>query len=90
MFCCSACVIGMLWTVTSEDTDCMTVTLLNSWLPGKPVEISNFNSSLEFSNKELELLRLLGHVRECAKVYSNSAALVARGIPVTMVEDSDL
>uniref|UniRef100_A0A1B6MC13 separase n=1 Tax=Graphocephala atropunctata TaxID=36148 RepID=A0A1B6MC13_9HEMI len=84
----SPCVIGMLWTVTSDDTDCITVALLNSWLPGQPVDLRSFRSGGDMlsTHKEPELLRLLREARETANVYSNSAALIARGIPIKMRE----
>ncbi|XP_046672802.1 separin [Homalodisca vitripennis] len=82
------CVIGMQWTVTSDDTDCITVMLLNSWLPGPILDLSSFRSAGDMlsSRKEPELLRLLRDARETANNYSNSAALIARGIPVKMRE----
>lgn len=35
----SGCTLGMLWPVTSEDTDRITMTLANIYLPGHPVDI---------------------------------------------------
>ncbi|XP_054278571.1 uncharacterized protein LOC128997018 [Macrosteles quadrilineatus] len=85
----SACVIGMLWTVTSDDTDCMTVMILNSWLPGEPIDLKPFRTTGDMlaPNKEPELLRLMRFARETSQAYSNAAALVARGIPIKMVEN---
>uniref|UniRef100_A0A1B6GBW6 separase n=1 Tax=Cuerna arida TaxID=1464854 RepID=A0A1B6GBW6_9HEMI len=82
------CVIGMQWTVTSDDTDCITVMLLNSWLPGPIMDLTSFRSGGDMlsSRKEPELLRLMRDARETANNYSNSAALIARGIPVKMRE----
>jgi hypothetical protein len=37
-------------------------------------------------SQESELLRLMRYARETARAYSNGAALVARGIPVRMVQ----
>lgn len=85
---CSACVIGMQWTVTSDDADCMAVMILNSWLPGEPVDLTSFRMQGDMlsTQKEPELLRLLRHARDAAHMYFNAAALIARGIPIKMVD----
>lgn len=85
---CSPCVIGMQWTVTSDDTDCMAVMLLNSWLPGCPLDMTGFRPAGDMLTipKEPELLRLLRHARETAHLLSNAASLIARGLPVTITD----
>lgn len=76
----------MLWLVTSEDTDAMTAMLLNSWLPGEPIDLSDFRPSggMDIAKHEPELLRVMKPSRNAAYSYTNSAALVSRGIPIKM------
>lgn len=50
-FLCSPCALGMLWNVTNTDTDYMALTLLNHWLPGKPIDLKSivrFNGATFF------------------------------------------
>ncbi|XP_075238177.1 extra spindle pole bodies like 1, separase [Lycorma delicatula] len=81
------CVIGMLWPVTSTDTDLITMMLLNMSMAGSPININDVIGSEEIESdkvydKENELLRVLKPVRAIAKLYTNGAAIVARGIPI--------
>ncbi|KAK7575673.1 hypothetical protein V9T40_011959 [Parthenolecanium corni] len=89
----SPCALGMLWNVTNTDTDYMALTLLNHWLPGKPVDLKNIegfgNAQYEGGDlqyKEPELLRVLKVTRDSAKMFTNGAALVVYGIPVKLMD----
>ncbi|XP_065202434.1 separin [Planococcus citri] len=84
----SPCMLGTLWPITSTDTDNITITLLNHWLPGKPADLKTIEGfSEEFvlpdqSFYEPELLRILKTSRDVSLLYSNKASLVVYGLPV--------
>lgn len=80
----SACMVGMIWPVTSGDTDNMTATLLNNWLPGNPLDLEEFGFTAKKPSQQPELLRVMKPARDSTQYYMNAAALVARGIPIKM------
>ncbi|XP_014281234.1 uncharacterized protein Sse isoform X2 [Halyomorpha halys] len=84
---CSGCTLGMLWPVTCHDTDRITMVLANICLPGTPVDTNTFEEVQGKAKKEPELLRAMRQVRECVNLFSNGAALIARGIPIKLVPD---
>lgn len=84
----SGCTLGMLWPVTCNDTDKITMILANICMPGTPVDINTFEPVEGEVKKESELLRALRDVRDCVDLFSNGAALVARGIPIKLVHNN--
>ncbi|XP_024081636.1 separin [Cimex lectularius] len=82
----SGCTVGMLWAVTSHDTDLMTMNIANLWLPGTAIDVKTFEPLPEGKvKKEPELLRAIKESREVASLFTNKAAFIARGIPIKIV-----
>uniref|UniRef100_A0A146LNI1 separase n=1 Tax=Lygus hesperus TaxID=30085 RepID=A0A146LNI1_LYGHE len=81
----SGCAVAMLWSVTNTDADEMTMEMVNCLLPSSPS--NKLNTRNACTAREPELLRAVAHARKCAKVFTNGAALIARGLPAKIVSE---
>ncbi|KAL3285845.1 hypothetical protein HHI36_000365 [Cryptolaemus montrouzieri] len=94
------CLIGMLWVVTDVETDLLTTRLLSSWIPNSKKAHWQCVDQIEWAQSgkviikeneypeailEPDLLKALCIAKNGIKYLCNKAAVVARGIPVKLV-----